>query len=101
VASNERYLIARGLPANANVMWLTSSAAGSIALPGAGQGVLCLGLPLVREIATTDARGEALASAPFHSTAGTRYYQVWYRDHDSVTGAVTSRVSDAVVVELR
>jgi len=99
--SEERYLVGRRLPPNATVVWLRSMNQASVPLPGAGQGTVCVGPPIARLAATTDGSGDTVAPRTFFGAAGRHYFQVWYRDHDAGTGFPTSRVSDAVVVDLQ
>ncbi len=99
--SEHRHLVAWDLPPQATVVWLRSPVPGSFPLPAGGLGTLCLGPPVMRRAAVTDSRGMSEAPAVFLDQPGRQHFQVWYRDTDTATGNPTSRVSDAVAVDLQ
>ena len=83
------------------MLWLQSTQPGSSPLPAGGLGTLCLGSPIRRRAATTDAQGTVLGPPELTAEPGRQRYQVWYRDLTGPGGSAMSRVSDAVVVDLQ
>ncbi len=106
---NQLELRARGLPAQATTLFLTSASQGSLPNAGGGQGTLCLGQNIGRfngpgQVQSSGAGGIATLQLDLtaHPTATgivsiqvgeTWHFQAWYRD--SSGGAATSNLSSA------
>ena len=106
------YLRAADLPAQSAMMFLVSTAPGSIQLGNGGIGTLCLASPIGRfqiQATTTNAMGTASISVDSSAmpvpggvaTAGTAYwFQGWFRDVGPM-GTPTSRVTTGISVQFQ
>ena len=116
VADNDFMLVGFTLPAFQPGYFLCSTATGHVDLFGGSSGVLCLGSPLVRLSPQSGYPLQSTSLAGYFATqidladgpalgaiqpGDLLHFQLWYRDWDPATGALTSNTTEAVSVLFR